>query len=91
MKTVILNHSYWQNFGWEEWKDLRDLVDDKSIVIKGADKGSCVVIWDREDYLKEADTQLIDNKIYRDVKYTKNMLSSIVEKNNKIFQGLSKT
>ena len=91
MKTVILDHSYWQNFGWEEWKDLRDLVDDKSIVIKGADKGSCVVIWDREDYLKEADTQLIDNKIYRDVKYTKNMLSSIVDKNNKIFQGLSKT
>ena len=50
-----------------------------------------MVIWDREDYLKEADTQLIDNKIYRDVKYTKNMLSSIVDKSNKIFQGLSKT
>ena len=45
--------------------------------MKSADKGSCVVIWDREDYLKEADRQLSDNKIYRVVKYTKKMFSSI--------------
>ena len=45
--------------------------------MKSADKGSCVVIWDREDYLKEADRQLSDTKIYRVVKYTKKMFSSI--------------
>ena len=28
------------------------LRDDASIVIKEADKGSAVVVWDREDYLK---------------------------------------
>ena len=33
-----------QIFSWEEWKDLRDLTEDKNIVIKSADKGSCVVI-----------------------------------------------
>ena len=45
--------------------------------MKSADKGSCVVIWDREDYLKEADRQLSDTKIYKVVKYTKKMFSSI--------------
>ena len=45
--------------------------------MKSADKGPCVVIWDREDYLKEADRQLSDTKIYRVVKYTKKMFSSI--------------
>ena len=56
--------SHRQNFSREEWKSLRDLAEGKSIVIKSADKGYCV--------------QLSDNKIYRDVKYTKNMLSSLI-------------
>ena len=45
-----------------------------------------MVIWDREDYLKEADRQRSDNKIYRDVEYTKNMLSSLVDKLIKYFK-----
>ena len=67
------NFSHFQrkNFSREKLKALKDLAKDKSIVIKRADKGSCVVIWDTEDYLKEADKQLSDNKIYKDVKYTK--------------------
>ena len=35
-----------------------------SIIIKGADKGSVVVVWDREDYLKEAYRQLDDKEVY---------------------------
>ena len=39
-------------------KDERDtlysLKDDPSSIIKGADKGSVVVVWDRVDYPKEA-------------------------------------
>ena len=77
-----------QNFGWEECKVLRNLAEDKSIVIKSVDKGSCVVIWDREDYLNEVD-RLHDDEIYSDVKYTKNVLSSLVNK-GEIFQSLSK-
>ena len=84
------SHFHRQNFSRKEWKTLRDLAEDKSIVIKSANKASCMVIWDREDYLKEADRQLSDNKIYRNVKNTKNMLSSLVDKSNKIFQSLSK-
>ena len=34
------------------------------IIIKGADKGSVVVVWDREDYLKEAYRQLDDKEVY---------------------------
>ena len=49
-----------------------------------------MVIWDRGDYLKEADRQLVNNKSYRDVKYTKNILSLLVDKSNMIFQSLSK-
>ena len=33
----------------KERQALYDLKNDKNIVIKGADKGSAVVIWDRED------------------------------------------
>ena len=38
----------------EEWKAMRDLAEDQSMIIKPADKGSCVVIWDRKDYLTES-------------------------------------
>ena len=43
------------------------LKNDETIVIKGADKGSAVVIWDREDYIKEAENQLGDTNIYENV------------------------
>ena len=53
----------------EEWKAMRSLADDKQIVIKKADKGSCVVVWDRDDYLLEAERQLKDEKIYKSVTF----------------------
>ena len=34
------------------------------IIIKSADKGSKVGVWDKEDYLKEAASQLSDDNIY---------------------------
>ena len=36
------------------------LRDDPSIIIEEAGKGSVVVVWDRVDYLKEANSQLND-------------------------------
>ena len=38
----------------EEHDALYSLRGDSAIIIKGADKGSVVVVWNREDYLKEA-------------------------------------
>ena len=47
---------------------LQDLMYDKSIVIKPADKGSAVVIWDKQDYLKECVQQLGNKSVYEEVK-----------------------
>ena len=47
---------------------LHFLHDDPSIIIKEADKGSAVVVWDREDYLREANSQLSGKDVYQEVK-----------------------
>ena len=44
------------------------LRDDPSIIIKEADKGSTVVVWDRQDYLREVNSQLSDKDVYQEVK-----------------------
>ena len=46
-----------------EWEAIRSLAGDRSIGIKKADKGSCVVVWDRLDYLIEPEEQLKNRKV----------------------------
>ena len=60
---------------------MRLLANDRSIVMKKADKGSCVVAWDREDYIAEASNQLNDESVYK-------ILQDLAEKSNGIFKGL---
>ena len=48
----------------EEQEVLYSLKDDPSNIIKDADKGSVVVVWDREGYLKEPYRQLDDRELY---------------------------
>ena len=55
------------NLTREEQSALYNLKNDKNIVIKSADKGSAVVVWDRDDYIKEAEKQLGDKEIYEEV------------------------
>ena len=45
------------NLSKEERNALHSLKNDNTIVIEGADKGSGVAVWGREDYLKEAHKQ----------------------------------
>ena len=45
---------------------LQDLKNNENIVFKGADKGSAVVYWDREDYMKEVEKQLGDSDVYEE-------------------------
>ena len=52
---------------------------------KKADQGSCVVVWCRDDYIKEAENQLKDNTVYKDVNSKETMLSDLVDKSNKFF------
>ena len=69
-------------------ESLRSLAADKTIVIKGANKGSSVVVWDKSDYLHEASRQLQDQNIYENVLINENILTDLVAKNNKIFKRL---
>lgn len=48
----------------EEQQALRDLNPERSAHIKSADKGLRVVVWDREDYLKETENHLSDCSVY---------------------------
>ena len=54
------------------------LKNDNTIVIKGADKGSAVVVWDREDYLKEVHKQLADEEVYEEVTNDPSTLESTI-------------
>ena len=47
----------------EIWQAIYSLRDDTSIIIKEADKGSGIVVWDRKEYLAEARTQLKDKDV----------------------------
>ena len=78
----------YSNLSKEEWRAIRSLADDRSIVIKKADKGSCVVVWDRNDYVLEAEKQLSDLSVYRDVSNSENILPKLSEASNKMFSSL---
>ena len=66
MKVEVPKDKF-NNLTKSERKALYDLKNDKSIVIKSADKGSVVVVWGREDYIKEAQKQLGDEQVYEEV------------------------
>lgn len=56
------------NLSKMEVKALRELMHNKSIVIKPADKGSVVVIMARDQYVREACRQLNDQTYYKKLK-----------------------
>ena len=60
-------------------RDLsQDLIYDKTIVIKPVDEGNVVVIWDKEDYLKDSKNHMNDNIVYGEV--TGNPLEALKQK-----------
>ena len=71
------------NLSKEEWQTVRSLTTDRNIVIKKADKGSGVVIWDRLDYIMESEKQLYDKTIYVDDTFNKNIIPNLTGKSNK--------
>ena len=58
--------------------------------IKKADKGSAVVIWDQNDYLKEAEKQLSNKSNYLETKVIEKDLVDLVEQGNKMFENLQR-
>ena len=67
---------------------MRRLAEDRSILIKPAAKGSCVVIWDRTDYLLAAEKLLSDSNTYKNIKFGDNKPVKLVEESNVMFKGL---
>ena len=62
--------------------------NDRSAVIKKADKGSRVVVWDREDCITEAEGQLGDVTVYKYVNFKEKMLQDFAETSNNLFRNL---
>ena len=60
------------NLSKEEWDAIRSLVADMNLVIKRADKKSCLVIWDRNDHVQEAEIQLSNRNVYKSVEFKDN-------------------
>ena len=56
---------------------MGSLTDNRSVVIKKADKWSCIVVWDRNDYLREAEKQFDYQNVYRKIAFKDNMYSDM--------------
>ena len=59
---------------------MYSLKDNPNIIVKGADKGSVILVWDIEDYLKEAYRQLHDKDMYGQVPDDPNALANTLIK-----------
>ena len=68
------------NLTKEEHHALYNLRNEPTIVIKGADKGFSVVVWDREDYLKHTFKQLEDKASMGTFKWLINAIMNALEK-----------
>ena len=67
LMNIKIPQNKYNNLTREERSALYNLKNDKNIVIKSADKGSTVVVWDRDDNIKEAEKQHGDKEIYEEV------------------------
>ena len=54
--------------------------EEQEAFTKGADKGFVIVLWDREDYLKEADRQLDEKEVYEQVPDDLSVLANTLRK-----------
>ena len=57
----------YSNLTKRERDTVYSLKNDNSIIIKEADKGSAVVAWDRDDYLRETKKQLNDENVDKEL------------------------
>ena len=67
---------------------MKRLAENRSIVIKPADKDFCVVVWDRTHYLIEAKKDLSNSNTYKEVKFDDNELVKLAEVSNTLLKRL---
>ena len=66
LMNIEITQNKYSNLTRGEGSALYNLKNDKNIVIKTTDKGSAVVVWDRDDYIREAEKQLGDTDIHEE-------------------------
>ena len=86
--SVLTGNSSFYNLTKDEWLAMRGLADDRSIVIKPANKGSYEIVWDRADFLGKAENHLSVSSTYKEVKVREEELVKLVEQSNKMFKQL---
>ena len=47
-------------------------------------------MWDRENYIAEAEKELSDKNVYRDVDFKRKILQNLAETSNDIFKNLER-
>ena len=78
LQDIEIPSKRFKNLTKKEREALYILKDDSSI--KGAGKGSVVVVWDREDYLKEAYRQVDDKEVYEQAPNNLSVLANTLMK-----------
>ena len=69
---------------------MRSLKNDEHVIIKPADKGSSIVVWDRLDYLAEAEKQVSDSNTYKEVQLLEKNQIKLFEESNSVSEELKK-
>ena len=65
LMSIKIPINKYNNIKQEEREALFNLKNNKTLVIKGADKWLAVIVWERNDYIQEAEKQLGDKKYMR--------------------------
>ena len=76
------------NLTKDEYLAMRSLENNRNVIIKPVDKESSIVVWDKLDYLAEAEKQLSDSNTYKEVKLSEKDQVKLAEKSNSMFEGL---
>ena len=64
--------------------------EDRYIFIKKSGEGLCLVVWDRLDYLSEAEKQLVDKNVYKGISFSDKILCHLVETSNKMYLNIKR-
>ena len=63
------------NLSREDWNAIMSSADNRYVITKKAEKGWCVALGGKNDYLLEAENKIIEKKVYREVINSENTLS----------------
>ena len=67
INQLYLNKHIAHNLTPQEIEALKNLAQDTNLIIKKADKGSSIVLEDKEKYIKDGQEHLSDKQIYEKV------------------------